>query len=146
MTPPLVCPFWPLFGLYSIFLPCLCLLEVPNNEHKSLILASKQPQKSNLTSDWKSIAQILHDPTFGLAILASVWPLFKLCAESASWKFRRTTNKKNWFWRPLEADLGATWWQGSHDLPRPSTKVSAKSVHKQRRFLNFVRSQTTCLY
>ena len=26
------------------------------------------------------------------------------------------------------ADFGATWWQGSYDLPRPSTKVSAKSA------------------
>ena len=29
------------------------------------------------------------------------------------------------------ADLGATWWQGRHDLLRPSTKVSAKLAHRQ---------------
>ena len=29
------------------------------------------------------------------------------------------------------ADLGATWWRGSHDLPRPSTKISAKLAHNQ---------------
>ena len=29
------------------------------------------------------------------------------------------------------ADLGATWWQGSYDLPLPSTKISAKLVHRQ---------------
>ena len=51
MTPPLVCLFWPLFGLYSFVgrLRRHYLLEVPNNDPKNLILASQQPQKSDLT-------------------------------------------------------------------------------------------------
>ena len=31
----------------------------------------------------------------------------------------------------LVGDWGATWWQCSHDPPWPSTKVSAKSAHRQ---------------
>ena len=29
------------------------------------------------------------------------------------------------------ADRGATWWQGSYDLPWPPTKVSTKLAHRQ---------------
>ena len=39
--------------------------------------------------------------------------------------------------RHLVGDQGATWWQGSHDLPRPPTQVSAKSAHKQLRKSTF---------
>ena len=34
----------------------------------------------------------------------------------------------------LVGDQSATWWHGSHDLSRPSTKVSAKSDHKQLKY------------
>ena len=43
-----------------------------------------------------------------------------------SWKTQFTL-----WWRPLVADSGATWWQGSYDLPWPSTQVSAKSANRQ---------------
>ena len=68
MTPPLVWLFWPLFGLYSNFVPSLCLLEVPNNEQKSLILASKRPRRSDLTSDLEFVAQITYATMFVLAV------------------------------------------------------------------------------
>ena len=61
-------------------LPKTAILTSPD-----AMVASKWPQlpkRSNLTSNLKSIAQILHDTTFGLAILASVWPLFIRCVES----------------------------------------------------------------
>ena len=75
MTQPLVWLFWPLFGLYSFVVWSLCLLEVPNNERKKFyfgILASKQNQRSDITSGLKSMSQILLDTIFGLAVLASI--------------------------------------------------------------------------
>ena len=45
----------------------LCLLEVPNNQQKSLILASKRPRRSGLTSDLEFVAQIAYATMFVLA-------------------------------------------------------------------------------
>ena len=50
-----------------LFAFSLCLLEVPNNEQKSLILASKRPWRTGLTSDLEFVAQIAYATMFVLA-------------------------------------------------------------------------------